>query len=467
MPESGVYWPMKSLRSLFLVGALSPAALSAAALSIPEYDAEGLALASSTVAREGRVAAIADNPAGLSGIADSAVAGGLIAIMPKHDYRGRDARQEGDRQTFLPAQAYAAQRVQERVVMGLGVYAPYGLGSSWPGEWEGRYQSTEAELQVIAINPALALRLGERLHLGVGLRYLISSARIARKIDTGLLLYSQSGGNPALQPTIANPAYDSDFTIDGDAEGWQFACGGLYKLEERLTLGASFISGTEMTYTGRADFTHSAAWDAVALAPGLSAGDQLAQALPDQPGEARLNLPWHLNLAAHARLTPAWDLSLDGQYTAWSVYEDITIDLAEQEPTVSERNWSDSWALRLGISYQLGDGFCLRAGALYDRSPVPDQTIDPQLPDSDRVGLGIGCGWERAGLHLDAAYLYLRFFGTEKNNRVGVPDIDGDGTVGADDQQAANALAGGRYPIANGSYDGDAHLVALTLRYLF
>ncbi|MEN7974112.1 MAG: outer membrane protein transport protein, partial [Verrucomicrobiota bacterium] len=51
--------------------------------------------------------------------------------------------------------------------------------------------------------------------------------------------------------------------------------------------------------------------------------------------------------------------------------------------------------------------WALRAGYVWDESPVPDTTRSPELPGSDRQMLMFGAGWKGEHVGIDLAYSYL------------------------------------------------------------
>jgi long-chain fatty acid transport protein len=116
------------------------------------------------------------------------------------------------------------------------------------------------------------------------------------------------------------------------------------------------------------------------------------------------------------------ELEFDYQGIQWSSYDKLAIDFAKDaasDPTgtikqadaSSPKNYKDAYILRLGGEYTLADyGLKLRAGYFYDHNPVPDEHLEPLLPDADRHGLNIGVGIELTpSITLDLAYLDLVF----------------------------------------------------------
>ena len=71
------------------------------------------------------------------------------------------------------------------------------------------------------------------------------------------------------------------------------------------------------------------------------------------------------------------------------------------------KNWSDSDAWRLSVSYDLKNNFILMAGIAIDENPVPDSTLGFELPDSDAQLYSIGLRYQvNKDLDMGLAYLY-------------------------------------------------------------
>ena len=131
----------------------------ASGLAIPEQGAAAMGMSAAMTARSEDLSSIFYNPAGIDYVEKFEVLVGLTPIIPKHKYTPfREETQyfnscESESNVFLPPQLYAAYRAGQNLVLGLGVYAPFGLGTEWDKKWDGRYTSTFAEIQTIYINP--------------------------------------------------------------------------------------------------------------------------------------------------------------------------------------------------------------------------------------------------------------------------------------------------------------------------
>jgi long-chain fatty acid transport protein len=139
-------------------------------------------------------------------------------------------------------------------------------------------------------------------------------------------------------------------------------------------------------------------------------------------------------------------------WTEWSAYDELIFVFPdnpyETSPEVNPRLWKNVFSFRFGADCALNDAWRLRAGYVFDESPVNEFTLAPELPDSDRHMIMIGVGWQHQHIGIDAAYSYLR----AQSSRTG------QGIVNANPPLTLGAA---------GKYDTAAHLLALSVSYRF
>jgi long-chain fatty acid transport protein len=123
------------------------------------------------------------------------------------------------------------------------------------------------------------------------------------------------------------------------------------------------------------------------------------------------------------------------------------------DPIVAD--WGTGWQLSLGVEYLLTEAWAVRVGYGTVFSPVPSHTYDPSLPDGRRDLICVGGGFRTDWFRVDLGYM-LAIWEGEKDNDVG--DFD-DPTKGPDDWVNRGSPNGK----ANGRYETQAHLLALTL----
>ena len=77
-------------------------------------------------------------------------------------------------QTFLAPNFYLTHKFGKKIAAGIGVFAPYGLGTKWPEEYPLRYLGTSNEMQTIFINPSVSYLVNDNLSIGGGISYITS-----------------------------------------------------------------------------------------------------------------------------------------------------------------------------------------------------------------------------------------------------------------------------------------------------
>ncbi len=474
---------MKKIGVLLLVIMMFSASwVFASGLAIPEQGAAAMGMSAAMTARSEDLSSIFYNPAGIDYVENFEIMLGITPIMPSHKYNPflEDAeafsKEDAKSNTFLPPQLYAAYRASENIVLGLGVFAPFGLGTEWDKAWNGRYTSTFAEIQTVHINPTISYSATEKVSVGAGVSYVTSSATLEKMIDTGSILFESI----PMASLIANKDYDSHFALDGDGSGIGYNLGVLVRPIENIQVGVSYRSAMDIDYEGKAKFKHQEtiikntvagalmaqgtdAATASAMADG--AYNSISAEMPaSQDGDATIHMPWMLNFGLKYDISVMWDVAVDLDIVGWKVYDELTIDFDQDKPydkLTLDKDWNNSYVIRLGSSYDVNEALITRCGLLLDLNPVPDKTMDGQLPDSDRYGISIGAGYKIGMVQLDASYMLLNFLDREKNNGVGfTKDLTGDGVVDRFDIPEG-------YPVGNGNYESLAHLLSVSVSYKF
>jgi long-chain fatty acid transport protein len=222
---------------------------------------------------------------------------------------------------------------------------------------------------------------------------------------------------------------DDNFRLKGDGDGWGVNAATLYRVSDQLNLGLSYRSRMKTDVRGNAELT--------------PAGAQYGS------GSTFITLPDILQFGASYKPSEKVTINADLEYTWWSTYDRLVIE--SNNPLfndIDEKQWDNTWVLRLGGQYKLSKDWAVRAGYIYDQSPVPEEYFETRVPDSDRQGISVGAGHTVGNLTIDVAYMYLKF----KNRTVNNSTAD-------DAAPAAEAL--------DGNYKTTAHLAGITIGYKF
>jgi long-chain fatty acid transport protein len=313
-------------------------------------------------------------------------------IIPSASYKsaaGTETKQED--QTFLAPSVYLTYAMDNGLAFGVGVYAPYGLGTLWPGNWAGRFAAVKTELQSIFFNPTIAYKVSDQFAFGIGASYVTSN----------VVLETRAGTYSSLAPPTPS-ATNGVVNLDADGNAINFNAGFIYKPSPEVSIGVGYRHETKLDYEGTATFTNMQA---------------LQTFFPGGDGKTTIKLPNNI-YAGIAYTGESFTLEGDFQYVGWSSYDVLAVEIEDgpaappalggqplqTSPEPSKKEWNNSFIIRGGGEYRLG-GLALRAGVIYDKTPQPDAKVEPILPDANRIEFTVGFGYNfTESLSVDAAY---------------------------------------------------------------
>lgn len=375
------------------------------------------------VAEASDASAIFYNPAGLNQLKRAQVYQGVFLNHPDREYSGGGQDSQTNHRLYSSMTTYIAIPLHDRVAVGIGFFSPFGLGSAWPPTWAGRYITTFSSLKTYNLNPVISVKVLDNLSLAAGFDALWSKVHLKRK--TQILGGRLSDG-------------ELDYSGDGNGVGYNF--GAFYEPLAGVKLGASYRSQIKVKHFG--DFTTT-----------------LPSPFPATPGSqssAALVLPPSLTMGiSYSQLKP-FTFEFDTTWTGWSTYKKLKVNLADPVSAngvltttlATPKNWHDAWAFRFGANYEIKEGMKVRAGYIYDLTPVPDSSFDPQVPDANRHIFTVGGDLKIMRFTLGIAYNYILSESRTKNNAIPVNGVPA--------------------PLqANGRYNSDVHSLGLSCTFQF
>jgi long-chain fatty acid transport protein len=148
-------------------------------------------------------------------------------------------------------------------------------------------------------------------------------------------------------------------------------------------------------------------------------------------GSADLVYPPSLTFGASVNRFAPFTFNLDATWTGWSTYSGLELKLNNIIPVsgypansiIFEKNWHDAWALRFGANWQVNEKMKVRAGYTFDMSPVPNSTLEPQIPDSNRHIFAVGSDLKINRLTLGIAYNLILNQPRHKDNTITINGI--------------------------------------------
>jgi long-chain fatty acid transport protein len=366
--------------------------------------ATGMGLAFTAVADD--PTAIFYNPAGLGWMSHmEASLGGSILTRVTGDFQGANpypgagTTEHYKKQSFLLPTVYAVLPLMKDVNLGIGVYAPYGLGLHWenPDTWSGRFISQNAVIQSSDLNPVVSVRILPQVAIAVGADLRFSKVQLER---------NQAAINPFTN-SIVDVAHIklNGYLEDNHAWGWN--TGIMIKPVEMFSFGVSYRSRIKMDFQETAKFsqrlTGNAQFDAL-VGSQLPLGSHKAMTTITFP--STLNIGTAVNLC-DSRLT----LSAEADWSEWSTFKSLDVVFPDLPTLGIHRQdlWHNSWAYRAGIQYKVTKQFAVRAGYYYDKSPQPAIDAGPILSDNDRNVYTIGFGYNTDRWGVDIGDAYIKF----------------------------------------------------------
>jgi long-chain fatty acid transport protein len=447
---------IKKLLLILLVSTLLTGNIFSSGFQINEHGAKAMAMAGAFTGLANDASAVYFNPAGITQLNGTYISAGTTLILPMSKFNGIEGAQipgllepaqeyEMESQVFTPINFYLTQQITDELFVGLSVNNPYGLGTKWDDQWAGRYIAVDTELRTFFFNLVLAYKLTENLSLSGGVVYAMGDVKIIRK-----LFLADPGTGQVL------PDAQTNLEGDGNAIGWT---AGLFYMSEdkKSSIGISVRSEVEFDFEGDAITTPETF--GITVAPNTV----VPSPLPNGAIKATLTTPMTVTAGFAAQISDFSTLTGDIQWTGWSSYDTLAVDFLDYPPQhpilnptgnapkqrlASAREYKNNYIFRLGLETEISKSFMLRGGILYDTNPVPDRLVEPTLPDSDRLGLNIGFGYQLTeGLSVDVAYMFLKFV----NRTISDSNIDSG------------------YPVAipfNGTYKSISHLFGVNFSYM-
>lgn len=436
---------MKSrLTVVVLMVLLVPTIVFGAGFHIREQGAKAMGMANAFVAQADDPSAIFYNPAGLAFQSGTQVSLGVTVInVPETTFKGTtnigkndtfglpgetiavDTEARSD--VFFPPNFYATiSEPDSPWAFGIGIGSLYPLAKRWDNNSPFRDEVVEIAIKPINVNPTVAYRFDQwNLSIGAGVDY--TYAQVWLEKTTNIDGVAVGLGAPG-----TTSAQLGEVELDADGDGWGYNFGLLWKPIDKVSIGVAYRSEIELDFDGDADYLMTPYGQAVHAQPSATYGVK---------AETEITLPETWSFAVAWMPTERLTLECDADYFGWSSYDSLDIYFAETDvlrDSLNEKDWNDVWAYRFGAQYALTESFDLRVGYTRDNSPVPDATMGPELPDSDRNNYTFGVGYHTERAVIDFAYMWVDF----------------------DDRKVDNE-------IQTGEYESAAHLVAANLTFFF
>ena len=321
------------------------AAATIAAVSATVAHAGGFALKEGSTAAQGASFAGATsgdgditytffNPAALRAVDGIQLAFSNSFIAPTGEVIVGGQTFDGGQDAFLGA-FYVGARINEQLVVGATVNAPFGLATEYNKGWIGQFEALRTDLKTFAFTPMVSYDVAPNFTIGAGFTVLYGELTLENRTLVGL--------TAAGAPVTAN----QEVLLDGFAYG--FHIGALWDVTPRITLGAAFKSGYGFTGDGEIEFRAN---PGAVFPVAFPAGPSTIEAT-----DAEGDLPPVISLGGRFQVTDKWTGMAEVQWQGWSSLDVFTVETAAGSDEEE-------------FSYE--DAFYVAAGAEYAYAPEPD-----------------------------------------------------------------------------------------------
>jgi long-chain fatty acid transport protein len=403
---------MHTLRST-LFSALGVAALASTASAngffINEHDAKVTGRAGAATASDTDPSAIVFNPGGIAIGDGTRVSIGGALIVAKGTYTDtNDNSTDTDSGPAVVPQLFVTSKLTDMVAVGIGFHAPFGLALSWPDDSPQADVSTDSALRTYFITPSVGLDLKKQvpgLSVGAGIDLVPATVELKQRLFFGDPMAGGATGEAKL---------------GGQAFGIGARVGVMYHPPsvEALKLGAMYRSPVTLDFEGSGDFDMPDPFR--------------SQLPPDGDISTTLHLPQAVAVGAAYSVMPQLEFEANVVWQGWSTFETIDITLPDGSHQVAPQNYEDTFTFRVGAEYKLPEQHAaIRAGYIYDPTPIPSTTISARLPDANRNDITLGGSYSFGNYDISLGLLAVLPSKQEASDQLYMPVYKGEYKVSA------------------------------------
>ena len=371
---------LKKLSVVLMLSVLLADLSYGAGFALYEYSARGTAMGGATVANKAEPASLAVNPALITELDGTQAQLGLTVVTAnaKTTVAGQQRGLKND-VWYLP-NFYVTQKWSDQVSVGLGGFSRYGLGGEYKNweTWAGSQLAYKVKLETFSFTPTIAVKANDEFSVAMGLEAMVIG-------------FTQ---NSTLMPGATANA--TAYEISGSGVSWGGNFSFIYRPEwaEKWSLGAMYRTKVKQNLNGR-----------------IHAGmEHATRNIFDDDAKGAITLPD--SLTAGVSFRPTDDLILEAGIvgTFWSAYDQILIEYSDREstPTIhNKKDYKDTYRLNFGAEYNLNPNWAVRAGYVFDKSPINAHAMDTLVPVDDRHIASVGAGYHNDTWSVDLSYSHI------------------------------------------------------------
>jgi long-chain fatty acid transport protein len=346
----------------------------AAAFAVRTQSTYGQGASFAGVAAGGSLSSIFWNPANLADVRRGEIEAVGTGIFPDIDVKlnpvpplGFAGSDEGNiaENKFIPA-GYAAYRLHDQIVVGVGINAPFGLLTEYHSDSILNQTGVAGKSEVFSlnVNPVVSLEVTRWLALALGAQIQYFDTRLTRQ---------------ALGPLGIS-------RLEGDDVGFGFTAGIKVTPRPGTAIGLGYRSAIEHDLDG------------TLKSPTAGTSDVTYE---------DVNLPDLVTLGIRQTITDRFRVMAGAEWSNWSRFDTVKIK-GGPAPIDLPFKYDDGWFFSLGGEFDVIQRVTVRGGVGYELGPIDDNVRTYRIPDGDRLYLSAGASYrldER--FSFDLAYSFV------------------------------------------------------------
>ena len=225
------------------LGLFTTQTVSAGPIDLPMQSSKAAGQADAFTAQADDPSAIFYNPAGLTQLKGTQITHRAYVLQPDIWFRGSDGSHENLSNPSVMPHIYAESDFgMDRLRFGVGVNVLNGINEDWGPNGPLRHIANKAELSLLDVSPAAAIRIDDHLSLGLAFNVYYGSLDLERKVTLA-----------------APPAPEGDFRLQGHNFAFGVTPGIMYRFNDRNQIGLYYRSPYSIDFKGHAQLTSAIA----------------------------------------------------------------------------------------------------------------------------------------------------------------------------------------------------------------
>lgn len=283
---------------------------------------------------------------------------------------------------FVP-NIYVIQPLNDKWAFGFASYSNFGTGTEFDNNYDASIFGGKTEVKSANIGFSLAYKLNDQWSVGGGVDVIYGVGNLYRDLDVNKC--NAFGNKCTVDKVKALDISATGVGIGGNV-------GVVYQLNDRNRFGLSYKYSPEIEAKGDVYYLEN-------HMPGTNINSDAVY----------LPLPDIAEFSGYHLLTDKVAVHYSYQWIGWSAFDSVDINDvdSDQRTSVKEYNWKNSYHIAVGTTYYLNKKWTLRAGYMFDKTPV-DEITSISIPDSDRQWFSTGFTYNWSSeTSLDFGFTYL------------------------------------------------------------